>query len=150
ALLAGDRAEAMFAHGEAERQYRAAAALAEGGASMAEAEALERLGRALEAQSLPDKELEVLEEAARLYHAAGDLGGEGRVTAGIGSALMHLGNPAAAIARLESMLAALEAEGPSTVSARLSLQLGAILYGSGRIVECLPFMESARDVGRSV
>ena len=90
-MQAGEHAESVFAHAEAASRFRTAIELAgEVENQPAEAEALEKLGNILEVQSRPDESLEALSAAAQIYQASGDLKGEGRVTAGIASALMHL------------------------------------------------------------
>lgn len=150
-ILAGNQAEAVFAHAEAESHYQVAVHLArEVGNEATEAKALEKLGEVLEVQSLPDRSLEALEAAAAVFHATGDLSGEARVTAGIGSALMHLGNSAEAVSRLRTMLSALEAGGPTTELASLSLQLGAIVYGRGQYGDCLDLMRRTHETAVAI
>jgi tetratricopeptide (TPR) repeat protein len=151
AMQAGEQAEAVFAHHEGERQYRVAVELArDQGDGAIEAAALEKLGKSLEVQSLPDGALEALDEATRIYHTAGDLMGEARASVGVSSALMHLGNPDAAIARLQGILASFEGKAPSPVLAQVCLQLAAILYGSGRFDESLALTARAREVARTI
>ncbi len=145
AILAGDEAELVWAHAEAEGHYRMALALArEGGDERVEAHALEKLGGVLGMLSRPDEALKALEEGAALYRRLDDREGEGRATAGIGAALADRGAVGAAVARLETMRAALEGRGQG-VSARLSYTLSAVLYGAGRYDEAMAAARRASE-----
>jgi len=145
AILAGDEAELVWAHAEAEGHYRMALALArEGGDERVEAHALEKLGGVLGMLSRPDEALNALEEGAALYRRLDDREGEGRATAGIGAALADRGAVGAAVARLETMRAALEGRGQG-VSARLSYALSAVLYGAGRYDEAMAAARRASE-----
>jgi tetratricopeptide (TPR) repeat protein len=151
AVLAGDAAEVVFAHAEAEEHYRTAAHLARELADRAkEARALEKLGSALAMQSRADESLQALEAAERLYRELNDDESLTRVVAGIGSALMHLGRTDAAIARLHVVLDTMQDSAPSTGLAGLSLQLSAILYGAGRYDEAVHVAQRASEVAQAV
>lgn len=146
-MQAGDQAESVFAHAEAASRFGTAVELSQDiGDQRAEAQALEKLGSTLEIQSRPDQSLQVLTRAAEINREGGDLEGEGRVTAGIASALMHLGRQMEAVASLRSMLARLESQEPGAALARLSVQLGAVLYGSGQYPEAWEAIERAGQV----
>ena len=146
-MHAGDRAEVVFAHAEATSRFRTAVELSRDiGDNAAEARALEKLGTVLELQGRPDQSLEVLRDAAGIYRELSDLEGEGRVTAGVASALMHLGQQVEAVASLQRVLTQLEAREPTAVLGRLSLQLGAILYGSGHYLEALQAVQRATQI----
>ena len=76
-LLAGDKAEGVFAHGEAARQYRTALRLArELGDDTHLREGLRKMGAVLNLMGRFDAALEALEEAAQLARQATDLDGE--------------------------------------------------------------------------
>jgi tetratricopeptide (TPR) repeat protein len=150
ALLAGDQAESVWAHTEAEQHYRTALTLArQVGNVAAEAQALEKLGMSLQMLSRSDAALDTLEDAASLYCRLGDQAGEARVTAGIGSALANRGDTAAAITRLEAMRDSVTDQ-PSVVSARLSLALSAVLYGAGRPEDAIGAAARAERESRAV
>jgi transcriptional regulator with XRE-family HTH domain/tetratricopeptide (TPR) repeat protein len=84
ALLAGDQAEAVYAHAEAEKHYQAAVALArEIGDAAREAEACEKLAGALRKLTRLDDALRAVERAALLSRARSDREGELRALAGI-------------------------------------------------------------------
>lgn len=123
ALLAGDQARAIFAHSEAQRHYRRALELAgELGDRVREAEALEKLASELGAVTRYDEALALSERAAALYHAVGDVEGEGRAVWLACRQRHQLFQPGVAVARLEPRLEALCAGG-------LSLAGQARLYG---------------------
>jgi tetratricopeptide (TPR) repeat protein len=76
-LLAGDAAEAVFAHGEARQHYQRARDLArEVGDETRLREALRKLGAVLNLMGRYDAAAEALEEAVQLAREAGDLDGE--------------------------------------------------------------------------
>ncbi|HEX6507116.1 MAG TPA: AAA family ATPase [Chloroflexota bacterium] len=108
-LLAGDKAEAVFAHSEAARHYRTALDLArELGDDAHLREALRKLGAVLNLIGRYDSAVEALEEAIRLAQQADDLDGEIE-------AVMHLirhaperGKAADAVHWVESLLPRLE------------------------------------------
>jgi class 3 adenylate cyclase/tetratricopeptide (TPR) repeat protein len=114
ALLAGDQAEAVFAHAEAERHYRKAHELAcELVDTPREAEAVEKLGTVLKTVSKYDEALGLLEAAARLYRQAGDLERERCSVAEIGRVHYLRGATSEGIERIQSLLEHAEAIGPS-------------------------------------
>jgi tetratricopeptide (TPR) repeat protein len=86
ALQTGDRAEAVYAHAEAEHHYRTALDLARDlGDQVREAEALEKLGLVLRARGHRGDALEALEHAAHAYEALGDTEAELRSLAARGA-----------------------------------------------------------------
>ena len=88
AMVAGDQAEAVFAHTEALRHYRTALELAHAvDDRRREAEALEKLGVVLRLGMQYDQARDVLERAADTYRAVDDPEGEARVTHHIGNVL---------------------------------------------------------------
>lgn len=145
ALLAGDHAEAVYAHTEAERHYTAALDLArelEDGPR--EAEAQEKLGAALFAQSYYDDALEQLEQAYARYDAMGDVEGCGRAVTHIGWTLAERGTPEQGIARLRAEFARVCPLSPGTL-AQLHFTLAHLWFVNGHYVECA---ESAAEAAR--
>jgi tetratricopeptide (TPR) repeat protein len=118
---AGDRAAAQAAQAAAADYYQATV------------DRLERIGRALDAAGVREKLGAVLLAAARYdvaaaldpaattYRLAGDLEGEGRVTAQIGIAYSRCGMPQEALTRIQPLLERLDAVGPSHALAALCL-----------------------------
>lgn len=113
-LLAGDQAESVFAHAEAERHYRSALDLAQetGDAGYA-LEALEKLGVVLKIVGRYEEARGFLERAAGAYHEDQDLEGQGRVEAQIGLLCQLTGVPEEGIRRLQPLAKRLEQFGPS-------------------------------------
>jgi class 3 adenylate cyclase/tetratricopeptide (TPR) repeat protein len=108
ALRAGDQAEAVYAHGEAEHHYRAALELArEVGDSQAEAQAREQLGQVLSRLARYDEALEMLEAAAAYYDTVGDLESVLRATALIAHVQIRLSTEQIEMDRIEARLQAL-------------------------------------------
>jgi transcriptional regulator with XRE-family HTH domain len=113
ALHAGDQAEAVYAHAEAEQHFRTALELAqELGDQVREAEALEKLGRALDALRRPADALDAHERAAQAYQTLGDTEGELRALAAIATGHSNVSTERAEVAlvRVLPRLSALEAE----------------------------------------
>ena len=125
---AGDRAVARAAHAAAEGYYREAVERMEGlGWVHAAAGVREKLGAVLLTAARYGAALAALEPAAEACRCAGDLEGEGRVTAQIGLAYGRHGKPVEGLARLQPVLERLDAGDPSVGLARLYLAL-AYLY----------------------
>ncbi|HLW00331.1 MAG TPA: AAA family ATPase [Ktedonobacterales bacterium] len=108
ALRAGDQAEAVYAHSEAEHHYQTALELArEVGDSSGEAQARERLGQVLSRLARYDEALEMLEAVAAYYDTVGDLDGVLRATALIGHVHIRQTTEPAGVERLAARLKAL-------------------------------------------
>ncbi|HEX6778853.1 MAG TPA: AAA family ATPase [Ktedonobacterales bacterium] len=106
ALRAGDQAEIVYAHGEAQHHYQTALELAREVADpKGEAQAREQLGKILHIQARPDEAFAMLDESAALFERAGDSDALLRVTALIGHVYTRLPIPEAGITRLETLLA---------------------------------------------
>lgn len=121
ALLAGDEAEIVFAHSEAEEHYRIALDLArELGDRSREAEAREKFGMVLRMVSRYDEALAMLEQAADMCRTAGDIAGEARATHELGFAHYYRGTPELGIVRIQAMTERLE-NLPSAVQPRRAL-----------------------------
>jgi class 3 adenylate cyclase/tetratricopeptide (TPR) repeat protein len=120
ALAAGDQAAHVFAHDEAEQQYRLALGLArELGKREDEAEALERLGRVLQGAGQYDEALAVLEEVVAIQHQAGDLAREAKTIARMFLVHFFRGSPRDGMARIDAFLDALDGRDPPAGTARL-------------------------------
>jgi class 3 adenylate cyclase/tetratricopeptide (TPR) repeat protein len=150
-LQTGDQAEAVYAHAEAERHYRAAAELAcEAEDHSREAEALEKLGGVLHALARYDDALAALERAVDLYGLAGDNEARGQAIARIGWAHAERGTRAEGIAQMRDALSYASELSPRCRAA-LSLSLANLYYLVGSKEECLEAstqaMELAREIG---
>jgi tetratricopeptide (TPR) repeat protein len=111
ALLAGDQAEALYAHAEAEAHYQAALVMAqELGDAPREAEALEKLGGAFRLLGRHREAAAFFDQALHVYPKLGDQLGELRALAGWLKALSEVGREQleAAVARAKVVLARIE------------------------------------------
>jgi tetratricopeptide (TPR) repeat protein/transcriptional regulator with XRE-family HTH domain len=151
AMLAGDEAEAVFAHGEAEQHYRTALDLARGlGDRPREAEALEKMGVVLRMVSRYDEALTLLERAAKLSADAGDHEAEARATHEIGFVHFHRGTPGHGIERVQGVTERLE-QLPSSVQpyralADLYSALALDLWPLARYTEVLSATQRAAEL----
>ncbi|HEX6506951.1 MAG TPA: tetratricopeptide repeat protein, partial [Chloroflexota bacterium] len=155
ALLAGDAAEDVFAHGEAERQYRTAVELAqELGDRFREAEAREKLAGVLTLAGRYDDALELLEDAMRLHRSANDHEGEGCAAAQLGTVHYMRGTPDEGIARLRPMVDVLESEaqkgGPTYALAALYASLARLYLDKEWYVEQLEAAKRAADLAHQI
>ena len=156
ALLAGDQAEAVYAHAEAEGHYRAALALArELGDQAREAEALEKLGRALGFLSRPTDALDARERAALAYQALGGAEGELRVLAALAWAQQGftIEQAEVALARIEPRVAALESAvaqtgKPSPALALATLYVSTLYTTAGRLHDAVALVERGIELAR--
>jgi tetratricopeptide (TPR) repeat protein/transcriptional regulator with XRE-family HTH domain len=132
ALLAGEQAEAAYAHQDAERHYQTARDLArELGDQRREAEALEQLSLPMHLLGRFRQALEVLEAALALYQALGEVEGQGRVLARLGHLHVYAGTPTAGVARVQPLVAPLCASGLSlSGQAALSAALSRLYFNS--------------------
>jgi tetratricopeptide (TPR) repeat protein len=155
-MLAGDQAEAVFAHEEAERYYRTALEMAGELLPYAvtddriEAELLGKLGAVLKVMGRYDDSLEVLERAVALCCACGDASGELRTLAQIGQVHAVRGTPGQGVARLQPLLTTLGAHGPSTALAALHVALAKLYVKSGHYSKQLSAAVQAADLARVV
>jgi transcriptional regulator with XRE-family HTH domain/tetratricopeptide (TPR) repeat protein len=151
-LQAGDAAETVFAHGDAEMQYLTAIALArELGDKPREAQALERSGAVLYGAGREQEQIETLEKAQRVYASLGDLEGEGRAVAAIALALGELQRWEEAIDRVRRMLERFDGLPASPAQFALQEMLAGHLWHRGSYVEALApaygALALARDLG---
>lgn len=150
-LLAGDQAESVFAHQEAEQHYRTALELAgETGDATREVEALEKLGVVLRTMGRYDEALELLETAARLQHQAGDLEGEGQVVAQIGVLCNLSGAAEYGISRVRPLVETLETRPPTRSLALLYAALVRLYNFIGSQADQLDTTERLLDLTRQL
>lgn len=152
AVRAGDQAAEVYAHAEAEQNYRTALALArEVGDRPREAETLEKLGDVLSIQARYDDALGALDQAAALYLAGGEQEAYRRTVARIGRQHALRGTPEQGIALLAPIADQLEVNGapaPSWVHVYMTL---AQLYNEcGRYREQLEVAERASSTARQL
>jgi class 3 adenylate cyclase/tetratricopeptide (TPR) repeat protein len=151
AILAGDAAEAVFAHADAAIHYGTALELAQQiGDAGQEARVREKLGGLLTATIQYAAALAMLEESARLYRSEGDWESEGRVVAQIGRVHVVNGTVAEGLARLSAFRPALQERGLSPALANLVSALAHLLFAMGRFEEAQSAAEEARDLARRV
>lgn len=144
-VLAGDGAEAVFAHVEAAEHYHTALELAERiEDDVQKAEVLEKLGGVLVLEGRYDEARDVLEGAAEIHRASRDLDRLGHVTAQIGMVCVMAGwRTTETIDRLRSMLEPLEAGEPTPALVEIYVQLATLLFLSGQYREQLAAAEHA-------
>jgi tetratricopeptide (TPR) repeat protein/transcriptional regulator with XRE-family HTH domain len=147
-ILAGDQAEAVFAHGEAERHYRTALELAEQlGDTLRQAEVLEKLGFVLFLVCRLTESHEVSVQAMEMYHAMGNLQREGWALNQIAGVRE---SPDEGIARIEPLLDPLQAQGPSPILVKLHENIAWLLSLNGRYRQSLAAAERGCEVARAL
>ncbi len=150
ALLAGDQAEAVFAHHDAERHYQSALELArELGERGCEAEALFKLGALWMTTARYDDAVQMLERSAEVSRASGDLEGRRRAMALLGRVYARRGAAQEGVQRIQPLLATMTGE-PSRGVAALQIALADLYYTSGRYREQLSAAERAGEVARAL
>jgi len=153
-LLAGDQAEALYAHAEAEKHYRTAATLAhELGDQAREAEALEKLGGALCFVARPGCKAaarQALVHAIELYGTLDNVEGQARTLALLPQA--HDGNSAQqGLALLEPLAPVLTQRGLSPRGqAMLHLTAGQLNLFLGRGDAAYAAAQSAQGLARQI
>jgi transcriptional regulator with XRE-family HTH domain len=144
-LQAGDLAEAVYAHAEAESHYRAALALSREQSDHAcEAEALEKLGKCVLLQGHGHAAAEALERALRSYQSLSDQDGELRALAALLDAQAVLGRSSRdtldeTLARAQMILTRLEPADASALTPALASLLAAVYSPLSKIyflLEC--------------
>jgi tetratricopeptide (TPR) repeat protein len=148
---AGDRAAAHRAHAAAQGYYQQALdRLDQLGRIEGAARVCEKLGVVLKTMGRYDQALRMLERAAAIHRMAADLEAEGRVTAVIGQVHFNAGTWEEGIARVRSLLAPLQAQGPSPALATLYVALIPLFAPTGRYREYLATAERASVLARSL
>jgi predicted ATPase len=155
ALLAGEEAEASFAPGEAERQYRAALYLAdEVGDDPSVAEALEKLGGLLTTTVRYDEALSALERALDIHRARKNPEDVSRVEARIAHAHFRQGTNDEGAAQLSAHLTSLDrpgaSEGARRAMAALYCALARLYIAHRRFAESLDAAKRAASLSREV
>lgn len=150
-LAAGDQAEAVFAHEEAERHYRTALDLMrEIEQPSLEALTLEKLGRLQVITGRYDLSLATLEQSLEQYGLAHDPEGERRAGALIGWSHAERGTPRQGLDCLRPLMARLETDDASPGLAQLYVVWARLLWDSGSTSESLVAAERASDLGRAL
>ncbi len=145
ALLAGDQAEAAYAHQDAERHYQTARDLArELGDQRREAKALEQLSHAARFLWRYTQALEVLEQVLALYQALGDVEGQGHALVQLGILHVVAGTLEEGLALVQPLVAPLCTAGLSLGGqSALLTALARLCYHSARYGESLAAAEQA-------
>jgi tetratricopeptide (TPR) repeat protein/transcriptional regulator with XRE-family HTH domain len=153
-LLAGDRAEALFAYEDAQRHFRTAVELTSGSAweiadPSLRARALARLGRVLDIAEKYDEALEILEQAADIFRAQGSRESEVATVAEIGWIHHNRRTDEQGTERLRPLVTALSAEPASDQRDRLlailHTALARLFFGLRRYDDELAAAECAAE-----
>lgn len=146
ALLAGDQAEALFAHAEAEWQYRTALELAQESENpKREAEALEKLGGMLALTGRSSEALDLLTRAMAMYQDSDDNVGWARAAIRVGWAHWGTGCFMDGIVVIREVLTSLGESAPPSVLASLWVVLSSLLLHQNRQDEALTAAEQATE-----
>jgi tetratricopeptide (TPR) repeat protein len=154
--MAGDQAEHLFAHAEAEHQYRRALELVrESGATSIvaarlEAEVMGKLGDVLHTVARYDEALQILERAVDMYRAVGNLRGLAGTLAKVGQTHAFRGTPEEGAERIQQLLGPLEEQGPSADLASLYVQMARLFFFSGKYDQQQAAAQRAVDVAAMV
>jgi tetratricopeptide (TPR) repeat protein len=149
--LAGDRATAHYAHSTALAYYREVVARLDRVGRRQEAAGVhEKMGAVLKTIGQYDQALLLLEQAVTIHRAAGDLEAEAHVVAVIGEVHFLAGTWEAGIGRVQQMIAALEARGPSSALAALYSTCIPLFAPMGRYRDYLATAERASELARSL
>jgi tetratricopeptide (TPR) repeat protein/transcriptional regulator with XRE-family HTH domain len=148
ALRAGDRAAALFAYGDAERQYQTAAELAgETGDTVAEVDALDRLGDVRYRLGRFGDALEPLERAAAIYARLGDRDRHLGIVARAGEAYGFAGRAAEGLDRVVAVIRA-EESGPQHPPSAAMADVYASLCSL--YLHCLRGQDALKMAGRAI
>ncbi|HEX8919249.1 MAG TPA: AAA family ATPase [Chloroflexota bacterium] len=148
-IVAGDQAVKVFAHEDAATHYNAARDLAEQLHNQEqEAAVRERLGGLLTAVIRYDEALPMLERAAQMYRAAGDLESEARVLAQVGRVHVAGGSVERGVSILQSALNSHSHYELHSSQAALYSSLSRLLYVGGRYGESLDSAAEAIRLAR--
>jgi tetratricopeptide (TPR) repeat protein/transcriptional regulator with XRE-family HTH domain len=147
-LLAGDRAQTLFAHEEAELHFRQAADLAAAG-TKSSAEALCKRGFVLRAIARPEEALHCLLEGAHIYRTTGDTENEALATAHLAQTLGDLGWPREGIDRIRALLPSLREREHQPALAVLQTALASLFWSTGQYDEQLAAAAHAAELAQS-
>jgi tetratricopeptide (TPR) repeat protein len=148
---AGDQATARAAWAAAQRYYGDLVPHLDAlGRFDDAARARDKLGAAQSEGGCFDAALEVLDQAAATYGAAGDLASWSRVSAQLGEIHQLQGTVAAGLQRLQPVLAALEEQGAWPGVAALAVIVAHLLGQAGRHDEGFVLAQRAVDLARRV
>ncbi|GAC1428389.1 MAG: hypothetical protein NVSMB62_26250 [Acidobacteriaceae bacterium] len=151
ALISGDQAEIVYAHGDAEVQYRMALDLAgEMEAHQEEGEAAEKLGVVLSLLGRYADAVDSLKVAERSYIRLEDIDGRLRVAAHMGRAYANTGNSPQGIACVEELLTSMGNVSPSRALAAAYTALAGMYFGSGKYAEQMDTARRAGEVARHI
>jgi class 3 adenylate cyclase/tetratricopeptide (TPR) repeat protein len=146
---AGDQAEELFAHGEAEPQYRMALQLAgDRGDVASEARALEKLGRLLTTVGRFDDARGFLERSKRRYSDANDEAGEIRAAVQLGVVHWGAGSMGEGITFIHDLVRRLEDQRRSDEATELYIVLERLFFAAGRYEEGLRAAERGGELAR--
>jgi tetratricopeptide (TPR) repeat protein/transcriptional regulator with XRE-family HTH domain len=146
-LLAGDQAEAVYAHSEAEHFYRSAAEVArELGDQAQEAAALEKLGDVQYFVARLEGAKEAYDQASHAYRASGDTLGQRRVSARLALTVAYLGDVERGRALLQVLLDSNPTGEPATSVAEMYIELAWLCRDP---VERLAACERAAEIARA-
>jgi tetratricopeptide (TPR) repeat protein/DNA-binding XRE family transcriptional regulator len=156
-IRAGDEAEAVFAHSEAEQHYRTALDLVRelvGPAREVEAEVLEKLGIVLRRVARYDEALDVLERAAELSARTVDIAGEARATHEGAMVHYYKGTQDLGLVRIRALTERLEQHPLTAESSRALVDLYTALaveclWPTARYTEALSATERAVELART-
>jgi tetratricopeptide (TPR) repeat protein/transcriptional regulator with XRE-family HTH domain len=157
ALLAGDQAESVYAHTEAEAHYRAALHAARDVGELArEAEALEKLGKVVLLVGRREEALELVERALQVYEVMKDQIGELHAVAALLEIYIGREVVDAVVTRAQSVLTRVEMADVTALTPALASGLAAVYQGiaqlyftAGRYQDQLPAASRAVDLARA-
>jgi class 3 adenylate cyclase/tetratricopeptide (TPR) repeat protein len=151
-LAAGDAAEAVFAHSDAEGQYRTALQLAEEEGWEDQAQiSREKLARTLFLLSRLEEALEVLEAALHRYRDAGDAEGEMRVLGEMSVIFFDRGRRDDGLALVEPVLARWKQDPiPSPGACSLLIGVAELYWHAGRMDDALAAIGQAVDLAGAI
>lgn len=150
AIQAGDQAEDVFAHNEAERHYRMALELLQQSGALrtdrlpVEAEILRKLGDVLIAVARYSEALQTLERAASTCREIGDTSGLARTSLKVAQAHAFRGTPEEGIGRIRALLGPMEEAGPSLELASFYVEMARLYFFTGQ------YDSQATAAGRAV
>jgi class 3 adenylate cyclase/tetratricopeptide (TPR) repeat protein len=151
-MAAGDEAEAVFGHRDAEHHYRTALQLAvEAGGQATEMEAREKLGGVLGHLARYDEALEVYEPVVSFSREQADFDREIRLMASIGWIYFEQQRRDEGIERLDPVLQRWEANPlASGPAASLHVALGNLYWHGGRLEDALLLLDRAAELATAV